>query len=138
MLMADNELVREMRLAADPKEQARILADLNGVPRDEMAEHLESLGVEIPKRRGRKPGPKPGYKKAKPVEPVADPKPAPEPEVVPADEVVSVSDTLPVLLRIAIVNTIDQLIEDDYNANSIKEMVRGMLALLHKCEEVAK
>lgn len=136
MLMADNELIREMKLAADPKEQARILADLNAVPRAEMAEHLESLGVEIPKRRGRKPGPKP----KKPVEPVADlkPAPAPEPEVVPASEVVSVSDTLPVLLRIAIVNTIDQLIEDDYNANSIKEMVRGMLALLHKCEEVAK
>ena len=134
MLMADNELIREMKLAADPKEQARILADLNGVPHDEMAEHLESLGVEIPKRRGRKPGPKP----KKPAEPVADPKPAPEPEVVPTSEVVSVSDTLPVLLRIAIVNTIDQLIEDDYNANSIKEMVRGMLALLHKCEEVEK
>lgn len=133
MLMGDNELLREMRTAANPREQVGILADLNGVPHSEMEKHLEGLGFEIPKRRGRKPGPKP----KKPVETVADSKPAPEPEVVTADEVVSVSDTLPMLLRIAIVNTIDQLIEDDYNANSIKEMVRGMLALLHKCEEVA-
>lgn len=127
MLMGDNELIREMRLAADPKEQARILADLNGVPRDEMAEHLESLGVEILKRRGRKPGPKPKEK----------PAPAPVPSMAKKPD--------GVLLRKdeaeALYNHLATTIIDEIRNNEDYDCLEYLVSLVHiceRCKEVAQ
>lgn len=160
MLMGDNELLREMRTAKNPREQIRILADLNGTTKALMEEHLRELGVDIPKRRGRKPGAKNKAKEVTPeeVKKVMDAAPAvlmpageevnhdlvnydsaseadPEDEFVKKDDVVPVSDAIPFILRTAIISTICQMISQGTQADTFKERVTGMLLLLNECEE---
>ena len=48
--MTDNEIIRSFQNAEKPKDQVRILAELNGVALLDMAEKLKELGMQVDKR----------------------------------------------------------------------------------------
>lgn len=52
MVMNDAEIISNFKQAKNKKSQVQILADLNGVPKKEMQEHLKALGLEVPPLRG--------------------------------------------------------------------------------------
>lgn len=64
MVMDDTEIINSFNQAKNKRTHVQVLADLNGITKKEMAEHLSKLGLEIPTVR---PGPK--IKEAGPVMP---------------------------------------------------------------------
>ena len=66
MLMDDGEILRDYKMAANPKEMIQILADQNCCSKKEMAQYLADHGCEIDKRLLNKPTPP--KKKAKTAE----------------------------------------------------------------------
>lgn len=48
--MTDGEIIRSFQNAEKPKDQVRILAELNGVALLDMAEKLKELGMQVDKR----------------------------------------------------------------------------------------
>lgn len=48
--MSDSEIIRSFQNAEKPKDQVRILAELNGVALLDMAEKLKELGMQVDKR----------------------------------------------------------------------------------------
>ena len=50
MVMDDTEIINSFKQAKDKKNQVQILADLNGISKKEMQEHLKALGLEVPGR----------------------------------------------------------------------------------------
>ena len=48
--MTDSEIIRSFQNAEKPKDQVRILAELNGVALLDMAEKLKELGMQVDKR----------------------------------------------------------------------------------------
>lgn len=48
--MTDSEIIRSFQNAEKPKNQVRILAELNGVALLDMAEKLKELGMQVDKR----------------------------------------------------------------------------------------
>ena len=52
MVMDDTEIINSFKQAKDKKNQVQVLADLNGISKKEMQEHLKTLGLEVPPLRG--------------------------------------------------------------------------------------
>lgn len=68
MFMSDDEIRSSYRDAARPRDQIKVLAELNDVTEAEMRQKLEELGCKVEKKRGRKPGSKPTGKPAEPID----------------------------------------------------------------------
>ena len=52
MVMDDTEIINNYQQSKDKKKQVQILAELNGISKKEMQEHLKTLGLEVPPLRG--------------------------------------------------------------------------------------
>lgn len=159
MTMDPMEIAVEFRTAAHPGRQLRILAELNSCSVDKIVEILENQGEKIDRRWLPR-------KKAAPItaenqeevmekkteaDARVDPVPAEQQlEVVPKDELVSIGDALPALIRSAAIDAIAQLLSrmtppslpfqgartlDDAGQTSFAEQVRGVLALVHEVEQ---
>ena len=48
MVMDDTEIINSFNQAKNKRTHVQVLADLNGITKKEMAEHLSKLGLEIP------------------------------------------------------------------------------------------
>ena len=52
MVMDDTEIINNYQQSKDKKKQVQILAELNGINKKEMQEHLKALGLEVPPLQG--------------------------------------------------------------------------------------
>ena len=123
--MTDHELRMAMKDALDPYAQVQICADLCGCTREEMEKRLLDLGIDFPKKRGRKPGPKPA-------EPKAETTPAPTKEPV---------VTLSKDEAEALYNHLDYYIIQEIKEEPEYDNIEYLMNLVHiyeRCKEVSK
>lgn len=111
MIMTHDEIVADYKQAKQPMKQIGILADLNGVKKDEIVAILREAGAELPGNYNKKPKEKPAVQIAAPI-----------PEGKPS---IYESATL------AIAKLAKQTDEGDV----FMDMVRGVLALVQEVEE---
>ena len=53
MVMDDTEIINNYQQSKDKKKQVQILAELNGINKKEMQEHLKALGLDpLPREAG--------------------------------------------------------------------------------------
>lgn len=159
MTMDPMEIAVDFRTAAHPGRQIRILAELNSCSVDKIVEILENQGEKIDRRwlPRRKAAPIAATNKEeameKKTEPVISGESVPaeqQHEMVPKDELVSIGDAMPALIRSAAIDAIAKLLArmtpptlplqgartlDDAGQTSFAEQVRGVLALVHEVEK---
>lgn len=118
MTMTKDEIVADYKQAKQPMKQIGILAELNGVKRDEIVEILRKAGAELPGN----------YNKKKPEEKQLDTQSTPQ---------IQVRD-VPTIYESAL-RTIEKLYElaciESADASSFMNQVRGVLTLVAEMEE---
>lgn len=159
MTMDPMEIAVDFRTAAHPGRQIRILAELNSCSVDKIVEILENQGEKIDRRwlPRRKAAPiaaenqEEAMEKKTEADVRVDPVPAAQQlDVVPKDELVSIGEAMPALIRSAAIDAIAKLLArmtppplplqgartlDDEGQTSFAEQVRGVLALVHEVEQ---
>ena len=124
--MTDHELRMAMKDALDPYAQVQICADLCGCTREERENRLLDLGIDFPKKRGRKPGPKPAETKAET---------APAPTKTP---VVTLSkEEAESLYNHMMFSILDEIKADPETYDNIEYLV-NLVHIYERCKEVSK
>lgn len=106
MIMTHDEIVADYKQAKHPMKQIGILADLNGVKKDEIVAILRDAGAELPGNYNKKPKEKP---------------------------IPHIPDCEPSIYKSALL-TIAKFIEVGAEPKAFMDMVRGVLALVEQLE----